>query len=432
MSIAYLPSIRQPRPFETYLEVLRGVAALIVVLRHAILFPQLLQHHYVIAGPWAYIPPGHLSVLIFFTLSGFVIGLTNQRPLNTLASVEQYLAKRVIRLYPIYLLSIIITLAVASCAYNQWYKPSIVTYHLAFLQVLSGPVFKENPALWSLNYEIGYYLLFVVISMFNIRPMLVIAVSLTLAITATVGPSWLNSILPSYAYGLIMWLVGLVLARQSPSSSFDSRRWFGYMLSYLFLFLSFERMNLLETLAKAVRFNVLLTQVANEHQQIIHFSDLAFLPFCIVGISLFTNRSSYYYIWLNRLLYLTPLLYLLAYVASGRALLPASTPPSVATLFYLLSLVTYFAAARCNTLARRALAALTPLGSISYGIYVVHFPILLLIGANNTFNDGIITYLVRLLGYLVLTLLIGYILELRVQPYCRRLLTNWFIRPQHS
>ena len=70
------------RTFDFKLEGLRGLAALTVVLGHTIVIKQTLDPHYQPTGVFSFQAPGHLSVLIFFILSGYVIGLTNQRPLE--------------------------------------------------------------------------------------------------------------------------------------------------------------------------------------------------------------------------------------------------------------------------------------------------------------------------------------------------------------
>ena len=98
------------------------MAALTVVLGHTIVIKQTLDPHYQPTGIFSFQAPGHLSVLIFFILSGYVIGLTNQRPLEA-ASIGTYLKKRIVRIYPIYLLSILLALGCTDnyiCAREQY------------------------------------------------------------------------------------------------------------------------------------------------------------------------------------------------------------------------------------------------------------------------------------------------------------------------
>ena len=74
---------------------LRGVAALLIVLRHT-------------SSYWGFtIYRTYLAVDIFFILSGFVIGLAYDQKLTSGAmSKKQFLFVRFVRLYPMYLISV--------------------------------------------------------------------------------------------------------------------------------------------------------------------------------------------------------------------------------------------------------------------------------------------------------------------------------------
>jgi|GEM_PF-1283395 len=107
---------------------------------------------------------GHVSVLIFFVLSGFVIGYTTSKKF-TWEEARKYILKRLIRLYPIYFLVILLTFALLTEPYT---KLDIIG-HLLFLQVWLVPVVRNNEPLWSLHYEFIFYILFLVIWKFNIN-----------------------------------------------------------------------------------------------------------------------------------------------------------------------------------------------------------------------------------------------------------------------
>ncbi|RZK27985.1 MAG: acyltransferase, partial [Hymenobacter sp.] len=96
------------RPFNYNLEFLRGVAALLVVYHHTIVHKFVLDPAYMPDGLWKFEAPGHLSVLVFFVLSGYVIRLTNGAPIVG-EKRESYLKKRFIRIYPIYALAALFT-----------------------------------------------------------------------------------------------------------------------------------------------------------------------------------------------------------------------------------------------------------------------------------------------------------------------------------
>ena len=133
-------------------ESLRGFCALMVLVCHAICFSKNLNgnfdfKHYTLN----YAPSGILMVMVFFMLSGYVIGLRYGG--ETHFDVADYIKKRLIRLYPIYLFSIGVSLV-----FFQEQVRSIVA-NLFFAQNILGEVPSHNIALWSLNHEIVYYVL---------------------------------------------------------------------------------------------------------------------------------------------------------------------------------------------------------------------------------------------------------------------------------
>lgn len=408
--------LAQTRKYEFNLECLRGIAALIVVIRHALLFPFLLQKGYTILPPWNYTPPGHLSVLLFFMLSGYVIGLTNARPLDSRKSILNYIRRRAVRLYPIYLISIAVTLAVAFWVFNKTYSPAAIVKHIVFLQVLLCSVFKENQALWSLNYEVFYYAFFIAISALRIKPVVVMAGAAMLALAATLFPAWVHPVFAAYAYGLIFWMAGLWLAGSRANKQSADPINYGQLLSFLFLFLSFERMNIFHKILEAAHFNVSATYIMNNHQEIVNFSDLAYLPFCLVAIRLFTNHKNRTYEILRFITYATPLLYFIYYLVSKRLFAPEGMSLAGTIGFYVISLLILLVPVRSSSIFQSIIIKLIPLGRLSYGIYVIHFPILLTIGSITFFTGHYLTYLTRLALYLFVTLWAGYILEIKLQP----------------
>jgi peptidoglycan/LPS O-acetylase OafA/YrhL len=152
-------SVQQKKAnFEGGTEGLRGFAALLVLYTHLI-YP--LTH----VDP-IYAPPKILrafdasqgGVLLFFILSGYVIGLANRKSLSW-PSFKNYLLRRGIRLFPLYFLAIIVSWVVLPV--DDW--PAVLG-NLFFLQGTFGvPTLQANTNLWSLNFEVIYYLLFFVV-----------------------------------------------------------------------------------------------------------------------------------------------------------------------------------------------------------------------------------------------------------------------------
>ena len=83
-----------------WLEAMRGLAALWVVLHHAGLS---VDHFVGSTGSQPWIDRGVLGVDFFFVLSGFIIAFASQRLAERGGGVKEYLTARLIRIYVPYL-----------------------------------------------------------------------------------------------------------------------------------------------------------------------------------------------------------------------------------------------------------------------------------------------------------------------------------------
>jgi peptidoglycan/LPS O-acetylase OafA/YrhL len=155
---------------------LRGFAAIVVVWHHFTVHQNRLDPHYNPSGIFAFNTLGHLSVLIFFVLSGYVIGRVHLLPLSR-QDIVPYIKKRFLRIYPIYAVTTLLGLLVARINYP------IVTVisNLTMTQSVILPVTFENIPTWSLNLEIVFYLLFIPLSYFRLN------IYLTTLVFGTIG-----------------------------------------------------------------------------------------------------------------------------------------------------------------------------------------------------------------------------------------------------
>lgn len=398
------------RKFEFNLEALRGFAALIVVLHHAILYKLSLDPGYSPKGALGNPLSGHSSVLVFFILSGYVIGLTNTRAL-TRGTIGSYLRKRVVRLYPIYVISLLFTLAFAA----PHYPLTTVLGYFLFLQNAVVPSILENNPLWSLNYEVLYYLAFIPVSYFSLSAGRVWlgAVALGIVCGLLVPMPYLSA----YSFGFVFWISGLWLARNP--SFFTVRyasRW--ELFGLVILFLGYEYLNpfTMGVLLLDTKLHIHFTNVGFAS---ITFSDLSQLPFCFYLFLRFTDFS---FKGANVLLALAIGLGLLYFAYIVRRYGLHSTEgdylvvPFVSFLVGIACLVV--AAIRPRpTVADPLPSVFIKLGTISYGIYVIHLPISLILSHIPVFSGTALTYCVRLLLDLVLVVAAGYVLELKIQPW---------------
>lgn len=406
-------------PFNYALEALRGVAALLVVLSHGLTDGPKPDSTYVLTGFEQYQAPGHLGVIVFFFLSGYVIGLSNPTPITTAAARKQYLHKRFVRLYPLYLVALLITVLVAAW-YHEYYSLGTLGAYLLFLQGLAVRAPFYNPPIWSLSYEVLYYLLFLLISARRWRPEWVASGCLLLALLASHLPLRFV-VLASYAYGAVYWLLGLCLVRLRTAAQ---PMHYGTALALLLLLLSYSRLDLLHSVLQALRLDIVEAQVPSFFDRAIVFSDLSYLVFCVPLLLVLTGRTVRGQHWLEWAAFAMPSLYLLAYIISGKIRQPAlfHTLFSSACLYFL-ALGTYLwrdAAARYGETIFQKLA---PLGLISYGLYVTHYPFFFLFHRLPVFRGTAPFFLARLVLYFALVLAIAWVLERRLQPWFKRKLT---------
>jgi peptidoglycan/LPS O-acetylase OafA/YrhL len=395
--------------FEYNLEGLRGFAALIVVFHHAIYHKFSLDPDYAINGLWVNPLPGHTSVLLFFILSGYVIGLTNKNPI-IISTIIPYLRKRLVRLYPIYVISILFTLLIV----RNYPSAKTIIGNFLFLQTAMVPWIWENNPLWSLNSEVLYYLLFIPISYFKISPKWAFLISLSIGITC--AKFFTLPLLTTYCLGFVFWTSGLWLAQSIRFTKQYVSNW--SLAALLFLFLGYPYLNpfILGLYVLGTKFNFTFSYSD------ISVNDLMQLPFCFYIISRFTNRTTAnnkrimgYFIASSYLYYF----YIcIRYGFSHKFAIVMIMPISFFAIGTLLLVISYFRSKSNNESLLPNF--LLKIGSISYGIYVIHFPISNALSRITIFSGSALTFWVRLLIDIILVLIASYLLEMKIQPWFRR------------
>jgi peptidoglycan/LPS O-acetylase OafA/YrhL len=214
--------------FSSYLNLLRGLAALVVALSHLILFG-------VARADFAWWLPadGHDAVVLFFILSGFVIAATAEAKAKH--GLSGYLLDRAARVYSVAVP--ILLLAAAFCAlglihFNGNYQLEkfwlYIPFHLSFLSQSWG--LRELPyglnPWWSLPFEVWYYIFFGCVYFLRGKMRLILC-----AIIFTVMGPKLWVMFP-------IWLVGVWLYRSNFAATISrTSAWFfllagpiGYLL----------------------------------------------------------------------------------------------------------------------------------------------------------------------------------------------------------
>jgi peptidoglycan/LPS O-acetylase OafA/YrhL len=169
-----IPSAGAPASSENhdvYLDWLRGLAALSVFLTHVrsgffVKWSDLDPSSH---GPVNYLlflltRLGRESVIIFFVLSGYLVGghaLSAFR--RGRYSLTAYLAARIARLYAVVIPALLLT-GVLDFLNGEWDRTrdgvQLLLVNLLFLQGIFGGTYGSNAPFWSLSYEWWFYILF--------------------------------------------------------------------------------------------------------------------------------------------------------------------------------------------------------------------------------------------------------------------------------
>lgn len=408
-SIIITAQVVANRKFEFSLEGLRGFAALVVVLGHATFHPLSLDPAYTPPVIYSSPFPGHLCVLIFFILSGYVIGLTNKKPLVR-TTIIPYLRKRLVRLYPIYVISLLLTFAVLT----RHYPFSVVAGHFLFLQNSVVARIWENNPLWSLNNEVLYYLAFIPLSYLRINPRhAFIAAGLVGIICSTIIHL---PLVGSYSFGFVFWVSGLWLAQSTYLPKLYSSRWL--LFGLLCLFLGYGVLNPLTTAVIIIAAKIGINNGLPDAPSI-EFHDLAALPFCFYVFLRFTNHT----VKGGSLILAAFILSVFAYYAHmvhkygfhSSEVMYLLLPIIIFTIGSILVVISFFRPASTDPILPATV--FLKLGAISYGIYVIHFPLGVMLSHIPYFSGSALSFSARLVIHLLLVLGAGYLLELKIQPW---------------
>jgi peptidoglycan/LPS O-acetylase OafA/YrhL len=140
-----------------FVDALRGIAALAVVL-----------HHYNDRLGWAPLSYGNLGVPVFFVLSGFVIAMSIGEDRITGSYLGRFVLRRSLRLDPPYWLTIAIVVGIGYAAEDHVKFEGVtapqIAAHMFYLQdALAFPAIL--PVFWTLCYEIQFYLTLILLTL---------------------------------------------------------------------------------------------------------------------------------------------------------------------------------------------------------------------------------------------------------------------------
>jgi peptidoglycan/LPS O-acetylase OafA/YrhL len=213
----------RPNTRFVFIDALRGLAALSVVLFHAV------EGHHIteLFGHLPYglqigLENGNLGIAIFFVLSGFVIAHSLYDQRMNLSLLGRFTLRRSLRLDPPYWIAIALTIGLSTLASAvvkdrspHDYSFGQVVAHLFYLQDILGYQ-NINSVFWTLCFEIQFYLVFAVLlavgrnnpeARFNGRRtaiILLIAGAVSLLWPLRLGPTLPNGLFPPLWHGFLL------------------------------------------------------------------------------------------------------------------------------------------------------------------------------------------------------------------------------------
>ncbi len=396
------------------LDILRGVAALVVVCFHLIsCYPRAFDTKYELGHLLNYNFPGHMSVLVFFILSGYVISI-NTKPLTDRKSILSYIKKRLIRIVPIYFIAILFTVAITWGAYD-W---RVVLCNFFFVSVPFDNVIIENGPLWSLNYELIYYFLFILFSYFRIS--FNITVKVLAAVIALLFAFFHNvKIYPlyiSYLIGFLFWATGAMIAEQQERPVWNIRG--SRVIAIFILIFCLQSFNPYGPVLKVLKLNVADYTALSMYQQSISWPDLYYFPLAILLIfsltHMYSKKCNYllYFLYISAMVRLVMIykVYDINFIVSEHYVVPA--------VIFIASILLWLFNFEIGDKIKEKMKYFSSFGSVSYAVYIIHLPLIYFFG-NMPATSGVF-FAIKVVGYLAALLLIAYLLELKYQPFIKK------------
>ena len=228
------PRSSAPAPRDLPLEGLRGLCALAVFYAHLFIPARAIDPAWAPPAQFWWFNLGAPAVLMFFVLSGYVIGLvTTQPPTN--GNVRTYLVHRAARLTPLNTIAVLVSCLLLPSVDGRTFVGNLLFLENAEPYPWLGhfPPLFNNTNLWSLNFEAVYYLGFIAVWRFAPPTLVVFGLMVVVVVAHSVGLP-IPAIFARYACGALYWLAGLAIAWHATPVASEPRRtnWPAAMLAF--------------------------------------------------------------------------------------------------------------------------------------------------------------------------------------------------------
>jgi peptidoglycan/LPS O-acetylase OafA/YrhL len=393
------------RPIDMEIEGVRGIAAFLVALSH-VFYQNLLTPDLHFSPLIGNLEAGHAGVLIFFVLSGYVISWTNSGAYSG-KEAQTYLKRRFVRLFPIYFVAMLLTVLVIKISMMPE-SPLVIVGSFLCLQNFNGyfgpglnPPRVNNP-LWSLNYELVYYALFLLLWKHRPKLFWVFVPALLAGVLCWFAPQFMPPFVASYCCGWVIWASGWWLSRlpKEPSGTWKPAP----VATWILLIFANHHINGIARISNALH-------LYSNDAGMVTIADLGTLPAILLLISAVARRKLPHRKWFAAAAWAVCLIPIGGMILTGR--LGAHASWIVGTCAAVLSvLMLWFH-------SERWLRAFAWFGGISYAFYVVHYPLLYLVRLAPFSGITLAGFAGRLALWVAATLSLSWFLEKRFQPWIK-------------
>ncbi|MBC6112155.1 acyltransferase family protein [Pedobacter fastidiosus] len=389
-----------------HLEVVRGIAAFLVVLGHLIIKTPEIAHrknHLTnLVGNWA-----TESVLIFFVLSGIVIHSSVEAKHK---SSKNFLLDRIVRINPILFVAVMISVVLEIYLFNGMPSVKMIIGNLIPISTMQGYMvdvfWNSNPVIWSLSFEMFFYFAFAIfvikrnkISNGNILIWFILGIFSTFFYFNPISKNVIvNYIILMLAYSPV-WIIGFYIwgYRNKFNTNFIIA-----MISLCCLPIV-SRAHFTDNYYDPIR-NILFA--------------LCSIPFFLFLIQDRKERKAFGFVEK----YLSVFLISTTYLVSSLFIYNDSSYPLFSRILYILLPTSIIFIVLFKRLIQRfySFFILKPfkyIGSLSYSIYLIHNPILVILA---TFTTA--PLMIKIPLFLIVTYSASYFLEKKYQPIFNGLL----------
>ena len=397
------------------LDGLRGACAMVVLVHHMIQTSQVgvLESFIPLTLLKLTTDFGRLAVYIFFVLSGFVIGYTTPEK-YTVSEAKKYILRRLIRLYPIYLFAIFFSCLLSTQPVNI----KEVLCNVFFLQEWLVHTIPNNGPLWSLHYEFFFYLIFLLVWRFKLNIKYLIIFCFICAILSNVFSFHILEILGDFT----LWLGGFWLSKNINNNNLlndnykSNRFWTPLLLSCAFI-------------AHNILAMLIYKNGITNHPIPILCSALLTVPLSALVASLITKKNiPFYKISLIFLLIFSLSTFCYHFLHEKNLsviFVNAKAPQRLAVLLLLLSIAFFI-----KNVPVEFFKKISYLGSFSYALYVIHYPILdflnhLSIASHSKLINILFVLLINALGALI-SITLAWFLECIIHVRIAKVLKKRF------